>query len=223
MKKYQLSLTIVTLSFFMFLFGCSAGGETGESTSGGKSDNTGSSGNTGNSGSSGNTGSSGNAGSGDSMSSDNSNSTAVGTLSCQQLEQCYAGCNENDSACENACYDKGTADAQKQSTALYECYESKGLACDNNWSDCVTKNCASQQTACNNDKSTGGSTCSQLNTCYDDCDGDSTCEEACYNKGTEAAKKLSEAFSTCITNAKCDDSWTTCYTNACGALRAACK
>jgi hypothetical protein len=80
----------------------------------------------------------------------------TGTLTCQQLQQCYAACSDTDDACYQACYDKGTAAAQAQDDALYECEmnaydvtcKSKCTTENQTCWDCCDAACATQIAAC---------------------------------------------------------------------------
>jgi hypothetical protein len=80
----------------------------------------------------------------------------TGTLTCQQMQDCYASCADTDDACFEACYNKGTAAAQAQDDAVYECemnaYEvtckSKCTTENETCWNCLDAACAAQIAAC---------------------------------------------------------------------------
>jgi hypothetical protein len=81
---------------------------------------------------------------------------STGTLSCVQIYDCYETCAGNDNACFDACFYKGSADAQAKADALEQCdHAAETGACKTqcvSWNQtcwtCLDQACGAQATAC---------------------------------------------------------------------------
>lgn len=73
----------------------------------------------------------------------------TGDWSCEQVYDCIVGCPENDATCQMTCYESGTATAQTQLDAMFDCFEQQcGTLTGDDWQECVTTQCETQINTC---------------------------------------------------------------------------
>lgn len=72
-------------------------------------------------------------------------------LSCTSIYNCMLDCADNDGACQQNCYDNGSADGKSKFDSMYNCWDSKcsdATATDDEYTDCVFSKCAKETEAC---------------------------------------------------------------------------
>lgn len=128
------------LATLLAVAGCDGGsGSSGDGGDGGGGDGTGGkgTGGTGTGSSTGGTGTGGSTGGGG----------AGAGLTCAQLQDCYAAC--QDAACGQDCYDKASPEAKAQDDAMYGCIEQQGCVVNNQIdADCAYAKCGPEIAAC---------------------------------------------------------------------------
>ena len=148
------------------------------------------------------------------------NGPPPGELTCKEIWDCSKTC-ETD-ACFKECYDRGTTEAKQLDDAIGTCYNQNG--CTD--ATCLATKCATQLAACGliaSNNSPGGLGCKGIRDCSESCNGDQSCYDACYQKGTAAAKQLDNAIGNCAKqngcttadclSSKCAAEIQTCYAN----------
>ncbi len=102
-----------------------------------------------------------------------------GDDSCEQVYNCLTGCEQGDNACQTACFEGGTEQAQGDVLSLFDCFEEQcGDVTDPDaWSDCVHEHCANEIGVCfpvANCELTGGG-CPAGEACYPTQSGATDC------------------------------------------------
>ncbi|MCA9560516.1 MAG: trypsin-like serine protease, partial [Myxococcales bacterium] len=148
----------------------------------------------------------------------------TGPLSCRDAYGCMYDCADNDSACQNDCYEQGTAVAQGQLDAMFSCFDAQ-CANASDFSACANQNCAPQIDTCF-PTVTGPESCETVAGCLFDCpDNDSACGNACYESGTAQAQAQYDAIVDCVI-ANCDNltgsAYSQCVDDHCAAQYNAC-
>ncbi len=141
-------------------------------------------------------------------------------LGCKDLFDCYGGCGQNDSACLDACWAKGSPEGQSLENAISSC------ANQNNCQDwaCIEQACGSELQTCaahTGSDTTPELSCSGLFQCYDKCaQNDNACLDTCWSQGSPAGQQAENAIWSCAQQANCQD-WQ-CVEQACGGELQAC-
>ena len=162
----------------------------------------------------------GSTGGGDTGSSGSGGSTH--SLNCGELYECEDACNGNQ-ACGQACYDRGTDQAQAQWTSLIQCGQSMcdGLVSNAaEYRDCLEYYCSAQYNTCfsNAENATpggtgsqAGATCGDGYACVQECYITSTnqnsfyvCVDTCYASMSSEAVALMDNLVSC-SNIQCSD------------------
>lgn len=154
-------------------------------------------------------------------------------LGCKDLFDCYATCPQTDSACQDACWAKGSPQGQQLENAIWSCAQ------QNNCQDwqCVEQACGAQMQACTADTTAGagevatppspsappagGLGCLELFQCYDQCsENDNACYNACWAQGSPQGQQTENAIWGCAQQNDCQD-WQ-CVEQSCGTQLQAC-
>jgi len=101
---------------------------------------------------------------------------ATGPESCEFIYDCLFDCPADDSDCSMACYEQGTATAQDQLDAMFDCFNTECEGAQD-WSACVNTSCADQLNTCmppSNCAITGGD-CATGEACYVNATGATDC------------------------------------------------
>jgi hypothetical protein len=141
-------------------------------------------------------------------------SSTTGTKTCAEVDACMLACAQGDTACMDACFKQGTADAQAKMTALEQCDNQAvqgtcktqcATPSSQQCSQCMQAACSAQLTACLGSTTpptnpSGGGTgnlgCAQILKCYESCQ-DAACADKCFYQGTAAAQATMSALEAC--------------------------
>jgi hypothetical protein len=154
----------------------------------------------------------------------------AGAASCADVADCANACAENDQTCVDGCVTTGNAGAQIAYQALDTCagaalQGSCASSCTDVQSDacwqCIDNACAAQVTACfgaapaepspGTPGPTGTMTCAQIAQCFGNCgDGDETCFQSCFDKGSATAQQQLDALDACYETAYSQQCQTQC-------------
>ncbi len=142
-----------------------------------------------------------------------------GDLTCAQMFQCISTC--EDQACARACFQDGTAEAQAQYEAIYECFDQfcGTIEDEDAWLECANASIADEAQckgvweACQGSMPEGTLTCEEMFGCISACE-DQACAQECYADGTSEARAQYEAIYDCFDEycgtIEDEDAWLEC-------------
>lgn len=134
--------------------------------------------------------------------------TTTGTATCGGVVDCLGTCAANDSACQQACLDGGSAAGQSQFTSLNDCLNQYcATVSDAQFQTCANNYCASEISGCDGlgggtgGGGTGGGTlsCSAIVDCINACTAaDPACPADCQSQGTTVGQSQLDTLITCL-------------------------
>jgi hypothetical protein len=147
------------------------------------------------------------------------------TLACEGIIKCWNGCPENDEACLDACFAKGSAKGRTDLNALLAC--GKTNMCQD--SACLQQKCAPLFAACQSGTTPppppppppGQLTCAGVFTCWESCGNDDACAQACVTKASTKGRADLDALVACG-NANMCKGVAGCLQQKCAPQLAAC-
>lgn len=137
------------------------------------------------------------------------------TLTCNEIFNCFGECENGESDCFDACFDRGSERAQEGVVGISECIRDTG--CESQ--ECIAENCADPIAFCDSDDRVDGPapmepvdpapvedlTCNEIYGCFDQCAGDRTCVDVCFEQGSPAGQRGVQDISQCISANACQD------------------
>lgn len=146
---------------------------------------------------------------------------------CYRTWTCYQACASDDTDCKQACYFRGTPEAQERLHPMGWC---KVTMCANQTGEqadvCLLNSCPEKAAACM-PSSVGVGDCRGVGECMQGCAmEDEDCQIACYEKGTLAAREQYNQLWDCA-NAQCGERpvyspFDSCVWDKCGTLMNQC-
>lgn len=122
----------------------------------------------------------------------------VGQKGCSTALDCFNACEQlgmGKFTCQATCYTNLSAAGRDQFKTMAACIAQGGAA----------SACYESTLTCLADGKQGQQTCYDVFPCVQQCGNDTTCQGACYGKGTGTAQKQLLSLLTCVTGSKPDD------------------
>jgi len=137
-----------------------------------------------------------------------------GNLTCDEIFDCINTCPDGDTPCKQDCYQSGTLEAQQTATAMWDCYEDKGVYdcwdlcpddaestndCPPEGQECFEATLALCEDATYACFPPGAMNCFDMSLCVYTCPpGDGDCVQDCFGEGSIEASEQWNDIANCL-------------------------